>query len=99
MTAAVMPYRTAVLPWTGSSNDERRFRRILGQVMLLCLLVGLAIQLLPVPKVDREQPEELSPRLAKMLLEHQPPNDLDSRSSRCHKYAQPLDYQRSSHDV
>jgi protein TonB len=72
MTAAVMPYRTAVLPWTGSSDDERRFRRILGQVMLLGLLVGLAIQLLPVPKVDREQPEELSPRLAKMLLEHQP---------------------------
>jgi TonB family protein len=72
MTAAVIAYRTAVLPWTGSSDDERRFRRILGQVMLLCLLVGLAIRLLPVPKVDREQPEELSPRLAKMLLEHQP---------------------------
>jgi len=73
MTAAVMPYRAAVLPWTGSSDDEKRFRRILAQVMLLCLLAGLAIRLLPVPKVDREQPEELSPRLAKLLLEHQPP--------------------------
>ncbi|HEX4586236.1 MAG TPA: AgmX/PglI C-terminal domain-containing protein [Burkholderiaceae bacterium] len=62
-----------VLPWTGSSADEKRFRRILGQVMLLCLLLALAIRLLPVPKVDREQAEELSPRLAKMLLEHQPP--------------------------
>jgi TonB family protein len=28
---------------------------------------------LPVPKVDQQQTEELSPRLAKMLLEHQPP--------------------------
>jgi periplasmic protein TonB len=74
MTAALIlsDYRAAILPWTGSSADERRFRRILGQVMLLCLLLGVAIRLLPVPKVDREQPEELSPRLAKMLLEHQP---------------------------
>ena len=73
MTAATIAYSSPVLPWTGSSKDEKRFRRILGQVMLLCLLLGIAIRLLPVPKVDREQPEELSPRLAKLLLEHQPP--------------------------
>jgi protein TonB len=72
MTAALISYRAAVLPWTGSSNDEKRFRRILGQVMLLCLVLGVAIRLLPVPKADREQPEELPPRLAKLLLEHEP---------------------------
>jgi periplasmic protein TonB len=72
MAAATITYRAAILPWTGSSADEKRFRRILGQVMLLCLLLGLAIRWLPVPKVDHEQTEELSPRLAKLLLEHQP---------------------------
>jgi len=70
--AAAISHRAMVLPWTGSSADEKRFRRILGQVMLLCLLLGVAIRLLPVPKVEHEQPEELSPRLAKLLLEHQP---------------------------
>jgi protein TonB len=72
MAAATITYRAAILPWTGSSADEKRFRRILGQVMLLCLLLGLAVRWLPVPKVDREQTQELSPRLAKLLLEHQP---------------------------
>ena len=71
--AAVIPFRPAVLPWTGSSSDEKRFRQILVEVLLLCLLFALAIRLLPVPKVEHEQPEELSPRLAKLLLEHQPP--------------------------
>jgi len=79
MTAATMPIgptvplRAAVLPWTGSSRDERRFRRILAQVMLVCLLLGLAIRLLPVPQVTVEQAEPISPRLAKLLLENQPP--------------------------
>lgn len=72
MTAALIAPRAPVLPWTGSSAEEKRFHRILGQVMLLSLLLGVAIRLIPVPKVDREQPEELSPRLAKLLLEHEP---------------------------
>jgi len=70
--AAAISHRAMVLPWTGSSADEKRFRRILGQVMLLCLLLGWRSGCLPVPKVEHEQPEELSPRLAKLLLEHQP---------------------------
>jgi TonB family protein len=70
--ATFVAYRAAVLPWTGSSRDERRFRKILLQVMLLCLLLGVLIRVLPVPKVDRAQPEELSPRLAKLMLENRP---------------------------
>jgi len=76
MAAALVPYRAAVLPWTGSSRDEARFRRILRIVLLVCLLLGVAIRLLPVPKADREHPEDLPPRLAKLLLEHEPPPPL-----------------------
>jgi len=76
MSAALLTYRVTVLPWTGSAADERRFRRILLSVLLICLVVGLAIPVLPVPKVDREHPEELPPRLAKLLLEHEPPPPL-----------------------
>jgi len=73
MTAPVMPYRAAVLAWSGSSAEEKRFRRILGLLLLLSLVLGVGVRLLPVPQVDVEHPEELSPRLAKLLLEHQPP--------------------------
>jgi TonB family protein len=67
-----MPHRAAVLAWTVSSAEERRFRRILGFLLLLCLVLGVGVRLLPVPKADVAHPEELSPRLAKLLLEHAP---------------------------
>jgi len=56
----------------GSEEEERRFRRILKRVLLVCLLFSLIMPWLPVPKVDRAKDEELPPRLAKLLLERQP---------------------------
>jgi TonB family protein len=75
MTAAAVNfrYRMAVLPWTVSEEEERRFRRILGRILLACALFSLIMPWLPVPKVDRTQEEELPPRLAKLLLEREAP--------------------------
>jgi TonB family protein len=72
MSAALGYYRSAMLPWTVSEEDERRFRRILRRVLLVCMLFSLAMPWLPLPKVDRTKPEELPPRLAKLLLERRP---------------------------
>jgi len=72
MTAAFVHHRPAMLPWTVSEEEERRFRRILKRVLLVCLLFSLIMPWLPVPKVDRAKDEELPPRLAKLLLERQP---------------------------
>jgi TonB family protein len=75
MTAAAVNfrYRMAVLPWTVSEEEERRFRRILWRILLACALFSLIMPWLPVPKVDRTQDEELPPRLAKLLLEREAP--------------------------
>ena len=75
MTAAAVNfrYRMAVPPWTVSEEEERRFRRILGRILLVCALFSLIMPWLPVPKVDRTQEEELPPRLAKLLLEREAP--------------------------
>ena len=76
MTAAAavqFRYRMAVPSWTVSEEDERRFRRILRDILIACALLCLIMPWLPVPKVDRNQPEELPPRLAKALLEREPP--------------------------
>src|SRR5882762_3120378 len=72
MSAAFVHHGPAMLPWTDSEEDERRFRRILKRVLLVCLLFSLIMPWLPVPKVDRSKVEELPPRLAKLLLERQP---------------------------
>src|SRR5262249_33260469 len=76
MTAAAavqFRYRMAVPSWTVSEEDERRFRRILRDILIACALLCVIMPWLPVPKVDRSQPEELPPRLAKALLEREPP--------------------------
>ncbi len=76
MTATLALYRSAVPPWTGSKEDEERFRRILGSVLTLCMLFALVLPWLPVPRPDLEHPEALPPRFAKLLLEHEPPAPL-----------------------
>ncbi len=65
-------YHYAVLPWSISAEDERRFRRILLVVLLLALLWGLVLPLLPRPAENREAAEELPQRYAKLLLENHP---------------------------
>ena len=72
MAATMVSYHSAVPPWTGSPEDEERFRRILRNVLLLCLLLGLLIPWLPRPTIDREHPEEIPQRFAKLLLERAP---------------------------
>ena len=70
--AVSLSYHCAVLPWSVSAEDERRFRRILTTVLLLCLIFGLVMPWLPRPVPDQEHPEELPQRYAKMLLERKP---------------------------
>jgi TonB family protein len=84
MTAAAavqFRYRIAVPSWTVSEEDERRFRRILREILIASALLCLVMPWLPVPKADRNQPEELPPRLAKALLERETPPPLPVRKA------------------
>jgi outer membrane biosynthesis protein TonB len=74
MSAAIassISFRTPFLAWSYSPEDEKRFRRILGQVLGVSLLACLVFALLPKPKEIRVV-QELPPRLAKLLLEREP---------------------------
>ena len=71
MSAAAVSFRAPMLPWSVAADDEARFRRIVKRVLVACLLFGIVLPWLPVMKVDREQPQELPPRLAKLLVEHE----------------------------
>ena len=65
----LVSFRTPVLPWAISADDERRFKRIARWVLITAAVVCVVLPWLPVMQPDRSQPQELPPRLAKLLLE------------------------------
>ena len=66
-------FRLPVLPWALSPQDEARFKRILRRVLIACLILCLILLFMPRPKEDRTAPAELPPRLAKLIIEREPP--------------------------
>lgn len=66
-------YRTYELPWTLSTEDEKRFRKILKIIAIILLLFSIIMPLLPVPERDPNQVEEVPARLAKLLVERELP--------------------------
>lgn len=66
-------YREYELPWTSSDGQERKFRRLLGIVCAAALFLGVVWPWIPTPAVDPYEVEEIPPRIAKLLLEKQPP--------------------------
>ena len=66
-------FRAPVLPWAPSLQDEARFRQIRNRVLAATVLLCVLFLLLPKPQPDRTQPQELPPRLAKLVLERELP--------------------------
>ncbi|MEP7298615.1 MAG: AgmX/PglI C-terminal domain-containing protein [Burkholderiales bacterium] len=71
--AAVVSFRKSVLPWSISLDDLRRSRRVTNTVLIISAIVCLILLLSPVVKPDRTQPQELPPRLAKLVMEQAVP--------------------------
>lgn len=58
--------------WALSFEEDRRFRRILLQVLLVCLLVGVGMPYIHIPQIDPVFEEPLPPRRVRLLSEQQP---------------------------
>ena len=63
----------ASLPWTGSNEEDRRFRRILLQSLLICMGVGAITPYIRIPQPAFELAEELPPRRVRLLTEQPAP--------------------------
>lgn len=63
----------AGLSWTGSHEEDRRFRRILLQTLLLSLAAGAITPYIRVPQSDAWVAEELPPRRVRLLAEQPRP--------------------------
>ena len=57
------------MPWAVSHEEDRRFRRILLQVLLICLVVGAAMPYIRIPQADFSLEEQLPPRHVRLLAE------------------------------
>ncbi len=57
-----------VLPWSETDNDQR-FKKILRITLILSVIIGLVMPFLPAPKPQQKKLEQVSPRLAKLIIE------------------------------
>lgn len=62
-----------LLPWTSLEQDNERYKKVLGALLILLLLLGIIVPLINLPEVEREQAEQLPPALAKIILEKEIP--------------------------
>ena len=60
-------------PWTVSYEEDRRFRLILLQVLLVCLLVGVVMPYVRIPQIAFSFEEEAPPRRVRLLSEQLAP--------------------------
>ncbi len=63
-------YRSMSLPWGGSTEEDRRLRRVSTLVLLFSLLLGIGIGTLVLPEVETKE-VELPARMAMLLQERQ----------------------------
>ena len=66
-------YREYELPWTSSSGQERRFRRLLAIIFAATFVLGIIWPWIPTMAPDPYDVEKIPPRIAKLLLQEKPP--------------------------
>jgi hypothetical protein len=66
-------YREYELPWTSSSGQERRFRRLLAIIFAATFVLGVIWPWIPTMEPDPYDVEKIPPRIAKLLLREKPP--------------------------
>ena len=66
-------FRSRVLPWSASSDDDARFRRIAERVLITCAIFFILMPWLPVRKPDPTIATVVSAPMAKLLLEQNKP--------------------------
>ena len=62
-------FRARVLPWSASSDDDARFRRIAERVLITCAIFFLLLPWLPVRQPDPTLAPVISVPMAKLMME------------------------------
>lgn len=72
---AKLPARRSLMPWLRDGEDDRRFRKSLSSVAILCLLIAVIFPFIPLPVLERDATVEVPDRVVRLLMEarKQPP--------------------------
>ncbi|MGD8524631.1 MAG: AgmX/PglI C-terminal domain-containing protein [Thioalkalispiraceae bacterium] len=60
-------YYDASFPWY-ETNDDKNFKKILRRSIIAFCILGIIIPFLPVPEAEKKQLNQVSPRLAKLIV-------------------------------
>ncbi len=73
-----LPYRPMLMPWSRSSEDDRRFRKILAYVFLFALCFNALVTFWELPEPDKDEVVEIPEHLVK-LVKKETPQPLENR--------------------
>ncbi|MDH5443939.1 MAG: TonB family protein [Gammaproteobacteria bacterium] len=68
MATMNMYWNDPILPWSETENDQR-YKKILRFTLIFFVVASLIIPFLPVPETEKKKLEQVSPRLAKLIIE------------------------------
>jgi len=66
--SSINTWNEPFLPWVESEND-RRFKRILRNTIIITMVLGVIVGFLPRPEIEQKELKDVSPRLAKLIIE------------------------------
>lgn len=69
----VEPERASIMPWSGTSDDDQRFRKSMGINLLVALILGAIVPMIDLPVPDLELIPELPERFAQLIEQELPP--------------------------
>jgi periplasmic protein TonB len=65
-------YREYDLPWTTEADQERKFKRLLGGLFLVAIVLSVVWPFIPVPEPEPYDVIEIPPRIVELMLEEEP---------------------------
>ena len=66
---SVNSYENFALHWMQRNDEDELFRKIYRIVLLVCLILGILVAIIDIPKPERKERESLPPRMVKFLEE------------------------------
>jgi hypothetical protein len=67
-----LPAYKAFMPWTRGGEDDKRFRKSVSTVLLLCLIFALVVPYIPLPASILKPEAEVPERIVRLLIESRP---------------------------
>jgi hypothetical protein len=74
-----LPAYKASMPWTQGGEEDKRFRKSAGTILLLCLIFALIVPHIPLPSRILKPDVEVPERIVRLLIESRPQPPVTAR--------------------